>query len=255
MAAATKRRQKFAGDETHRLPAGMIEPYRIWFEFLKLGFRDPKLKVDRKLYADWGDVGNEEFRAWWETHWRDLFGVPLDVLVIELPQAHDHVAVGRTLISIQPSAPIEQTLKEIKAIMKARGARASRKDTKKNRGARFSLSSGAEVKRKNMQQALKVYELALSLGDNKRIEIAQKYLDWANDWNEKIRERGWKREPILVPPYLDTFLRQQRGETVLEGTAEGGNSADSNRKKVKRLIDRARTIAGNVARGEFPGRY
>lgn len=248
------KRRKFAGDETHRLPAGMIEPYRLWFEFLKLAHKDPKLTVDKKYYAAWGDVERAEFRQWWETNWRTLFGVPLDVLVLDAENASAHVSQGRTLISIQPSAPIEQTLKEIKEIMKARGARASRKDTRKGRGAQFSLSAGAELKRKNMQQALKVYELILNFGDD-RIAIAQRYLDWANDWNKKIRDRKWNREPILVPPYLDTFLRQRKGESVIAGTLRGDNSPDSNRKKFKRLMDRSRKIASNVARGEFPGAY
>lgn len=250
-----KKRQKYLGDETHRLPAGMVEPYRVWFEFLKLALRDPKLSVERKLYASWGDVESAEFHSWWEAHWRELFGVPLDVLVMEPAEAAKHAELGRTLISIQSTAPIEQTLKEIKSIMKARGARAGRKDTKRNRMGSFALSSGAEVKRKNMQQALKVYELALAHGDSDRMSIAEKYLEWANDWNQTLREKKWRREPILVPPYLDTFLRQQRGEIVTVGTGKGGNSPDSNRKKVKRLIDRARQIAANVARGQFPGAY
>ena len=248
------KRKKFAGDETHRLPAGMIEAYRLWFEFLKLSLKDPALTVDANYYSAWGDVANVEFRPWWEANWRTLFGVPLDVLEISAEDSSVHVAQGRMLISVQPSAPIERTLKEVKAIMKARGARASRKDTKKNRGAMFALSSGAELKRKNMQQALKVYELILKLGDD-RIAIAQRYLDWAKEWNFKVTDKKWMREKIAVPPYLDTFLKQRKGETVIAGTFRGDNSPDSNRKKFKRLMDRSRKIAANVARGEFPGRY
>ncbi len=254
MSAASGR--KFGGDETHRLPAGMVEPYRIWFEFLKLVLtKDPTLKVNKPFYAAWGDVENADFDDWWAANWRTLFGVPLDVLEIDPSRAQALADHGRVLIALQPNAPIERTLKEIKAIMMARGARATRKDTKKHRAGLFSLTSGAEVKRKNMQQALKVYELVLKHGEQKRVDIAQDYLDWASAWNRKVRERGWKREPIVVPPYLDTFIRQQRGERVLIGSFDGTNSPDSNRKKVKRLIDRACKIAANVARGDFPGAY
>ena len=32
--AAPRKRKPFAGDATHRLPTGMKEHYRVWFEFL-----------------------------------------------------------------------------------------------------------------------------------------------------------------------------------------------------------------------------
>ena len=249
-------KRKFAGDDTHRLPAGMRETYRLWFEFLKLALRDSRLKskVNKKFYAEWGDVENAKFDKWWDGNWRHLFGIPLDVLVVD-PRAVDAMHTDdRILISLQANAPIEQTVKEIKAIMNARGTRTGRKDTKRKRQGRFAISSGVEIKRKNMQEALKVYELSMIYGDD-GVKIARAYLEWSNAWNDKIKSRGWKREKIAPPPYLDTFLKQQIGQNSTAGFGKGGDSPESNRRKMSRLIARAQKIAANVARGEFPGRY
>ena len=249
-----KQRHKYFGDDTHLLPAGMIEPYRLWFEFLKLALDDKKLQVDKKFYAKWSDVKNADFRKWWDAHWKELFGVPLDVIEVKTNDVSEHISKGRLVVSIQPAAPIQQTLKQMKILMKARGARAGHKDAKNKRRGQFAISAGAEIKRKNMQQALKVYELSFKYGDD-RVKIASAYLDWAKAWNEKVVSRGWKRDKILVPPYLDTFLKQQTGQPWDTGVYHGGNSPESNRKKVARLIARAHKIAANVARGEFPGKY
>ena len=36
----------FSGDGEYVLPARKVEPYRLWFEFLKLALKDPDIKVD-----------------------------------------------------------------------------------------------------------------------------------------------------------------------------------------------------------------
>lgn len=53
--------------------------YFYWYSFLQLAEQDPTRKVNWKLYEGWGGadvVLNTKFDAWWNTHWKDLFGIP-----------------------------------------------------------------------------------------------------------------------------------------------------------------------------------
>ena len=75
-------RKAFAGDKSFRLPKGKIEPYRLWFEFLKLALREPSIKVDPALYASWGNVIDQDFDVWWDEHWRNLFAMKAQTAVI-----------------------------------------------------------------------------------------------------------------------------------------------------------------------------
>ena len=67
--------KRFAGDANSRLPKGMKEPYRLWFEFLKLALRIPGIRVDRSHYQPWGDVEGEDFDKWWAKNWSELFAI------------------------------------------------------------------------------------------------------------------------------------------------------------------------------------
>lgn len=77
--------RKWKGDDTHRLPAQQVEPYRLWFEFLKLAAKDPDVQLDRHLYRAWGDFENQKFSEWWSEHWRSLFALDIGVRLIVDP--------------------------------------------------------------------------------------------------------------------------------------------------------------------------
>lgn len=58
------------------MPARQVEPYRLWFEFLKLAHIDPEIHVDYDHYADWGPFWEMSFNHWWSgARWRGLFAV------------------------------------------------------------------------------------------------------------------------------------------------------------------------------------
>jgi len=46
--------ERWSGDGTYYLPSRQVEPYRLWFEFLKQAHRDPDIEVDYEHYAEWG---------------------------------------------------------------------------------------------------------------------------------------------------------------------------------------------------------
>ena len=54
-------RQRWSGDGEFVLPAGFVEPYRLWFEYLKSAYADETIEVDKAHYAPWGDVANLTF--------------------------------------------------------------------------------------------------------------------------------------------------------------------------------------------------
>ena len=76
---------EWSGDGRYFLPARQVEPYRLWFEFLKLAETDPELAVDPVHYADWGDYRTQSFTDWWSGEtWRRLFAVDTDVRVLDV---------------------------------------------------------------------------------------------------------------------------------------------------------------------------
>lgn len=52
---------RWRGDETSLLPAQQVEPYRLWFEFLKLESADNALIVDTDYYKAWGHYRDVPF--------------------------------------------------------------------------------------------------------------------------------------------------------------------------------------------------
>ena len=86
-------------DGPYVLPGG-IEPYRLWFEWLKLVMRYSKANVDKKHYQAWGGITHQSFDEWFEPNWRELFGVSVvrqlqsnekannsdDVITLEIPK-------------------------------------------------------------------------------------------------------------------------------------------------------------------------
>ena len=76
-------RHEFSGDPQYRLPKGKVEPYRLWFEYLKVALRHPEVQVDVDLYRDWNGARDVEFENWWSDHWRKLFATKAETAVIE----------------------------------------------------------------------------------------------------------------------------------------------------------------------------
>ena len=75
-------KKEWRGDDAHMLPAQKVEPYRLWFEFLKLAHSDPDISINKKFYRSWGTVQGVDFSEWWSGHWRTLFAVDIGVRVV-----------------------------------------------------------------------------------------------------------------------------------------------------------------------------
>src|SRR5262245_10937993 len=129
--------KRFRGDDSHRLPALQREPYRLWFEFLKLASRDPDIHINDAHYKAWGSFRDQDFKDWWEEHWRPLFSVAIGVRV--LGAADELGDQGGLVVSIPLHQGQKRTLDQIQALLAERGAGAKQKNMPPGQ---FSLKVG-----------------------------------------------------------------------------------------------------------------
>jgi hypothetical protein len=266
----------WSGDGAYVLPARKIEPYRLWFEFLKFALKDPDIKVDKRIYKSWGNVEDQTFNEWWPKKWRELFAVDAGVRLLdkrEVLQDDDAAIALRIPISLNETAIIQEVRKIIrKHGVSSRGA--------KRVAGRFSLTEsskqGFEKHLRTARLMLRLYGYWLKhhkLENSKRINHAiTDYYDWAMAWEQKIKDkpRGYRGswQPYLFDSlelYVD-WLRAEKRERqtafgagdfnteTLSGEIEGTNAENARRVVVKQ-IRKARRIAENVAKGQFPGKY
>ena len=254
----------FSGDGEYVLPARKVEPYRLWFEFLKLALKDPDIKVDKRIYKSWGDIETLTFDKWWSDNWRNLFAVETGIRLMERDES-----LGNSTSSVAIKVPLSldpnTALKELRELLHEQGI--GNRDAPRVRG-KFALSEGSKQgfeKRMNTARCkLRLYGYWLKhtkLDDRRRVErAAQDYLDWAIDWDEKIKSKGWNRPRPNLPNCFRVyvaFLRQKvpgkRSADSMVNFEEG--NAENARREVKRFLRSARRIAENVAKGEFPGKY
>ena len=262
----------WSGDGQYYLPARKVEPYRLWFEFLKLAHQDPDLEVDREFYADWGDVENLTFNRWWAgSTWRDLFSIDTSVRIVKssekLPKDDPSLLV-RVPLGRNP----KQTLEDLRQLLEEHeaGVRFATQPT-----GRFSLSKNAEkgfLNQNTLMSARVMYRMyAAWLNHSKKDRLrrteaaASEVYDWATAWNQQIKEKGWKRQPTYLPFCFETWVNgwlrlgknnkeRQRNYEPTHADADA-NPVEVARLQVQRYISRSRKLAANVARGEFPGRY
>ena len=114
--------EKWSGDGQFYLPARQVEPYRLWFEFLKQAHRDPAISVDYEFYTDWGNFWEQSFSDWWAgATWRTLFAVDTAVRVLgedESIKNDDTAIVVRLPLGKDP----RETLQDVQQLLEQHGA-------------------------------------------------------------------------------------------------------------------------------------
>ena len=266
----------WSGDGEYVLPARKVEPYRLWFEFLKLALKDPDIKVDKRIYKTWGDVENLSFDKWWSANWRNLFAVETGIRLMERDES-----LGNTTSSVAIKVPLSldpnTALQEVRELLHEQGI--GNRDAPRVRG-KFALSEGSkqgfEKRMVTARLMLRLYGYWIEhekLNRRKRVnKTISDYHDWVMGWEDKISDKprgyrgGWR--PYMtdaIELYVD-WLRSDKTETqasfglgdfdteTLSGDIEGSN-AEMARRLCVRYIRKARRIAENVAKGEFPGKY
>ena len=209
---------------------GELQPYRVWFDYLKTCLLDEKLKkkVDKEYYKSWNlsEIKNSTFNKWFKTH-SGLFtskGTIKIVSKVSNPQA--------ITIEIPTNFKIKEIQREIPKLLK---------DKVNKSTSRFILTH----QRKNIKTiALDSFLIAWKIrqkNKDKRLE------DIWELTNNKIDERQSKVKTLLQKGKL----RRRK----LQGIGSGIKSFKNKSVIISRNILKASKILENVCKGNFPGEY
>jgi hypothetical protein len=255
------------GDGTYVLPLRKVEPYRLWFEFLKLADRDPDITVDDVFYEDWGDFRTQSFSDWWRgATWRTLFAIDGGVSVIQPTdtiQSND--PISSLMVRIPLGKSVKDSLKDVKALLEENGATDQMSASPKGR---YSLIDGVEKGfMKKMGKArlmLRLYEYWLDSADadgkNRYNFTANAYYDWATHRDSMILEKGWNYPRPEMPDCIEYYvlyalwkvpIPEQKSEKMTNDWIRA-TDRDDNLRQIKRLISRSRKLSVNAAKGQFP---
>lgn len=244
--------QTWSGDDYSELPAGQVEPYRLWFEFLKLAHVDPEVDVDYEYYEDWGPFWEMSFNDWWASErWRRLFAVDVELRVLERGSQVEFDA-DAIVVRIPLRKDARYTLKDLSQLLEQHDAGAKFD----NAGSgKYALSEGYEraflkyLDRANMM--LRLYRIWLEHAHlDKRGRVGQtavEFYNWAKARDERIRARGYRYTRPMFPSAVRFFA-----EEVISGK---NTSASDNRRQFMRYLKKARNLATNAGYGVFPGKY
>ena len=209
---------------------GELQPYRVWFDYLKTCLLDEKLnkKIDKEYYKSWNlsEIKNSTFNKWFKTH-SGLFtskGTIKIVSKVSNPQA--------ITIEIPTNFKIKEIQREIPKLLK---------DKVNKSTSRFILTH----QRKNIKTiALDSFLIAWKFrqkNKDKRLE------DIWELTNNKIDERQSKVKTLLQKGKL----RRRK----LQGIGSGIKSFKHKSVIISRNILKASKILENVCKGNFPGEY
>jgi hypothetical protein len=235
------------GDVTHRLPFGHAEPYRLWFEFLKLAYR-AGVAVDASKYEGWDDVRSVKFDDWFPSHWRSLFAVERDVVQLRSDEDWQRYKQSSTRItfSFPLDAEIQPTLENVRLALRDARVGLKLRRVKAMSAARYKIGA-TNLKPEKLRQLLRVYSMWL---DAKRDvnATAKRYSVWAKEQNTKRKAWIKRREGAGKPPFWH-LVPDAGYETYIKG------DPDERRRTIVRYIRKTRAILDNVANGSFPGAF
>ena len=209
---------------------GIIQPYRVWFDYLKTCLKDKKLKkrIDREYYQSWNlnEIENSTFNKWFKTH-SGLFTSKGTIKIVSKVSNSQAIT-----IEIPTNFKIKEIQREIPKLLK---------DKVNKSTSRFILTH----QRKNIKTiALDGFLIAWKFrqkNKDKRLEDI-----WVLT-NNTIDERQSKVKTLLQKGKL----RRRK----LQGIGSGIKSFKNKSVIISRNILKASKILENVCNGDFPGEY
>ena len=226
--------KRFEGDDLSRIPFGVREAYRLWWEYVQLAREEYGDKAVRKNYREWGDL-DTKFEVWFADNWKRLFGVERGVKVVE--QRSD-----RIVLSIPLDEPIVHTLKAVRTKLSERNAGPRARRKARTSGAKFSIDA------ENLKYApLRAYQRILVLNrkhDGKKSDIVDEYYAWAKQRNAKVRKwhkgdkAAGKRLKVIDEAGWDKATDRTRTTII-----------------VARYLKKGHKILQNTLAGQFPGKF
>ena len=257
-------REKYSGDGTYYLAARQVEPYRLWFEFLKLAHKDEDISVDYEHYADWGDFYNQSFTDWWAgKRWRTLFGVDVGVRLID---KNEEIQEDSSAITVRMSLSrdIDQTLRDVRQLLEQHNAGVKLETV---RQGKFAFTDGYDkaflkyLDRVRVMLRLYGYWLHNQKyeGKGRLAKTAVDFYQWAKTRDDLIKERKYKYERPLIPFAVGEYARSliaAEGDTRYKAQHHGVSDISSDyERQFKRYLSKARKLAANAAAGRFPDKY
>ena len=266
-------RKKWSGDGEFVLPAGFVEPYRLWFEYLKSAHADKTIEVDHAHYAAWGDVLNLTFAQWWGKNWRSIFAVKArKVAVLE---GSVQSGPDSLLLRIPLSGSTDALMKQVRSILAKHEIVDG--DIAGQEQGQFKLVEGYQKGFLNnlgrTRRYLRLYQFWLKHADKDRMKrldaAARDVFNWGEKRKATLAAQNWTKDrPYVDVPYfykeyvewLDAKRsdRQRQSDALsqnlfsLSFPVDGGPSTRDARRMIARDISRARKIAEFTAKGIFP---
>jgi hypothetical protein len=264
-------KRKWRGRDGKLLPAHQVEPYRLWFEFLKIASIDPSLTVDKQKYISWGNFENQTFDSWWSSHWKQLFAIDLGVRQITSLAEAKRIDDRTILLSVPLYQSTRKSVAEIRALLDANGASDRITNTPQG-GYHITVldRSGRSIDParrflRNLSKIrlyLRIYRYWVEhreLEPRVRLEqVTLNYFRWAKAWNTKVREKRWNRPIAELPGAIINCAEylEKRGSGRIKAPADlKAVDVLDDRRQITRYIRKACAIASNVAEAQFPGKY
>jgi hypothetical protein len=217
------------------------EAYRLWFEYLRVAYKDPREEVQEALrrskafYEPWGDVTNAKFDEWWKEK-RLLFAEKYFVrqLAAGEPPTDPEALIVEIPLRQSASVLTQRTAELIRDSLKKRPQ--SSKKGGKSPTSEYRLTGGAEPKLEPLREMLTVYR---DVYLKNRKATGKQLLDALHQHYQSRKRRRFAKVPKPFEIPLDTTLKE----------------VDRVLRNVNRYVNRARKIILNVAKAEFPGQY
>ncbi len=226
------------------------EPYRLWFQFLKLALQSTEFKVKKAKYSEWGDIQSVGFDRWWREKGKVL--IPLGANDVHVTTAakcdtkHYHlVAIPR---DISPTTARDQVLKLMKELASG------------NKGVarKWKLTEGKELKVASVRAYLHAYEAqqklikeALLKGDKASDVKAKHVLCEVRSYYNKKAAR-YKNNLFRVDSMPSRLIH---GGNITDVALIKPDDCVDALKAINEYLTKARKILVNMANGEFPGNY
>jgi len=205
-----------------KLSFGERQPFRIWFDYLKICLNDESLskKIDRKFYKDWHltSIKTQKFDTWYKTH-EHLFTDTSTTMKI----SSGTKSSNSILLEVPLNYSITKVQREVGKVL----------ENKLNkRLSKFTITSNRPLVLPPLDYFLYAWKLKHSDKKLKLEEIWKKV-------NERIKQRQ-ERVSKLVG----------KGKLRKRALASGNKAII-----ISRNINKAQKILENVCKGIFAGNY
>ena len=205
-----------------KLSFGERQPFRIWFDYLKICLNDESLskKIDRKFYKDWHltSIKTQKFDTWYKTH-EHLFTDTSTTMKI----SSGTKSSNSILLEVPLNYSITKVQREVGKVL----------ENKLNkRLSKFTITSNRPLVLPPLDYFLYAWKLKHSDKKLKLEEIWEKV-------NERIKQRQGRVSKLVG-----------KGKLRKRALASGNKAII-----ISRNINKAQKILENVCKGVFTGNY